>query len=312
MGYFEVRYAPQLHASADGSFDLCAVNEAVDRGLRRARNEFNTRLTSSGRDEPMYEYGIINCAMRMIFPGMSRYYDALNAVHAHEPPQHVRSLASSAMVRAAIASRQSGIPVVGVDIAGAENTFEAKEHHTAFQLAHEHFINKTVHAGEGYGPESINQAVRDLYAERIGHGFHLFSPEMIEGVSHLADDHGVAFSRNLIKWVSDKRVCFEVCPTSNLQTMPGLKIRDHALKKMLAHNVAVSICTDNRLVSCTTTPAELRIVVDAFNITPKQLRDIVLGGFKRSFYPGPYAERRAYVRNVTAYYDRLAKEHGVS
>ena len=33
--------------------------------------------------------------------------------------------------------------------------------------------------GEGYGPESIFQAITDLYAERIGHGFHLFSRDRV-------------------------------------------------------------------------------------------------------------------------------------
>jgi len=35
-------------------------------------------------------------------------------------------------------------------------------------------------AGEGYGPESIFQAITDLYADRIGHGFHLFSWDRVK------------------------------------------------------------------------------------------------------------------------------------
>ena len=33
--------------------------------------------------------------------------------------------------------------------------------------------------------------------------------------------------------------------------------------------------------------------------------------FKRSFYPGSYREKRAYVRGVIDYYDRVAAAHGV-
>jgi adenosine deaminase len=41
------------------------------------------------------------------------------------------------------------------------------------------FIRLIAHAGEGYGPESIFQACMDLHAERIGHGFHLFSVDKV-------------------------------------------------------------------------------------------------------------------------------------
>lgn len=308
--YFEVRYGPQLHASADPGFGIRAVNLAVNTGLARARDEFNARLVASGRDEPMYEYAIIVCAMRMIFPGMSRYYDALMAVHANEPDVQIRQHASLALVYASIESRdKDGVPVVAIDIAGAESGFEAQEHTEAFALAHKHFLNKTVHAGEAYGPESINQAVRDLHADRIGHGFHLCSKDMIQSDEHKRSDGGEGFVNDLVKWVCDKRICFEVCPTSNLQTMPGLTLDEHALKTMLEHSVGVTICTDNRLVSRTTTVAELHKVIDAFHLSPKQVRDIVINGFKRSFYPGPYNERRAYVRKVTDFYDRVVREH---
>ena len=51
------------------------------------------------------------------------------------------------------------MPVVALDIAGAEDGFPAEEHKEAYQLAHKHFMSKTVHAGESYGPESIFQAI---------------------------------------------------------------------------------------------------------------------------------------------------------
>eukprot|EP00929_Paragymnodinium_shiwhaense_P117653 TRINITY_DN8854_c0_g1_i1.p1 TRINITY_DN8854_c0_g1~~TRINITY_DN8854_c0_g1_i1.p1 ORF type:complete len:446 (+),score=82.40 TRINITY_DN8854_c0_g1_i1:102-1439(+) len=307
--YFEVRYAPQLHASADSSFSICDVNRAVDSGLRRARDEFNHKLESADADEPLYEYGIIVCAMRMIFPGMSRYYDALLAIHSHDPPEKVRSMASLALVNASIQNREEGVPIVALDIAGAEDGFPASEHTEAFDLAQKNYISKTVHAGEGYGPESINQAVRDLHADRIGHGFHLFSGHMITSEKTLGKDKGEAFMGNLLKWVSDRRICFEVCLTSNLQTMPGLKLEDHAFQKMVNSGVAVALCTDNRLVSRTSCTEELQKAIETFQMKPKQVRDVIISGFKRSFYPGPYEERRAYVRKVTDYYDRMIAKY---
>jgi len=48
---------------------------------------------------------------------------------------------------------------VGLDIAGAEHGYPAHDHTDAYDYAHKRFLSKTVHAGEGYGAESIFEAV---------------------------------------------------------------------------------------------------------------------------------------------------------
>ena len=217
--YFEVRFAPQLHCSVEPSqgFGIVEVLQAVNAGLARARDEANAKLhagLSSGQrsGEPEYEYGIIACAMRMFFPGMSRYYDALFALHPHASSTEVTSMASVNLVRASKDARDAhGVPVVAIDVAGAERDYEATVHADAFQLAHSFAFGKTVHAGEGFGPESIWQAVRDLHAERIGHGFHLFSTSAMTSNKHIAEDGtGQAFVDRLVKYVSDRRITLEV------------------------------------------------------------------------------------------------------
>ena len=67
---------------------------------------------------------------------------------------------------------------------------------------------------------------------------------------------------------------------------------------------------DNRLVSKTSTVKELKLAIDTFNLSPSELREIVINGFKRSFYHGPYVQRREYVRRAVAHYDQIAAKHG--
>ena len=64
-------------------------------------------------------------------------------------------------------------------------------------------------------------------------------------------------------------------------------------------------------VSRTTVSRELRLASDAFKLRPSQLRNLILHGFKRSFFAGSYREKRAYVRQVIDRYDAVAAEHGV-
>jgi adenosine deaminase len=317
--YFEVRFAPQLFASisAESHLNIRNTIAAVNRGLLRARNQFNQvrqeRLNAAGNAEenpadPFYDYGIIVCAMRSFPP--APYYDAFMAIHEDLEIERCYGLASETLVYTAIKCRdEDGIPVVALDVAGPEDGFPNKAHERAFDIAHEKFMNKTVHAGEGFGPESIFQAINSLHAERIGHGFHLFSEDKVSGITDEAERRD--FVRKLVKVVCDRRMALEVCLTSNLGTMPGLQLKDHAMAKMVEHSVCLTICTDNRLVSDTTVWEELLKATDTFNLTPKQLREIVINGFKRSFFAGPYATKRKYIRAAMDLYDNLVKKYNI-
>jgi len=43
-------------------------------------------------------------------------------------------------------------------------------------------------------------------------------------------------------------------------------------------------------------------------LSDSQFRDLVLAGFKRSFFPGSYSEKRAYVRRAINLYDNVTIE----
>jgi adenosine deaminase len=81
---------------------------------------------------------------------------------------------------------------------------------------------------------------------------------------------------------------------------------------MLAERISATLCTDNRLVSHTTVTREYRLACDAFAMTPSQLRNTIIHGFKRSFFPGSYAEKRTWVRQIIDYYDAIVAAHGFS
>lgn len=306
--YVEPRFAPQLHTNADMSMDL--VFDFVNRGLARAKKEINSDKKIKNRSEPPFEYGIIGAALRMFtgeFPG---YYRRILELHPHMPKEDIYSLAAIDLVRTMIDVREkNGIPIAGFDLAGAEAGYPAEDYKRAYDLAHKNFIKKTLHAGEAYGPASIFQAITDCHADRIGHGTHLFNEDMVDLPT---PKERRKYVTALWQYIADRRINIELCLTSNMQTIPHMKdISKHPFAQMLKDRLSVTFCTDNRLVSHTTVTDEVLLAVDNFPISVKKLKDIIIYGFKRSFFPGDYMEKRAYIRNVIDYYEKIEQEFGL-
>ena len=302
--YLEVRFAPQLHMHKH--LNAIMVLKAVDRGLKRARSEFNSGDPVQQGKEPPFEYGIICCAMRMFRAGFSEYFTHLLQAHRYTPPKEVFSMASLELARAAVIARdEHGLPVVGFDLAGEEAGYPADDHAPAFQYAHKSFLKKTVHAGEAYGPESIFQAITDLYADRIGHGTYLLEPDAISDPS--IEDRE-QYVQQLGQYIADRRITLEVCLSSNMQTNPHLAdVSQHSFRKQRQARLSTTICTDNRTVSSTTVSKELRLAIDHLALSSADLKSIIIYGFKRSFFPGTYQRKRAYVRQIIDYYREVEK-----
>lgn len=284
--YVEPRYSPELLQG--DRLSIKDVIVAIEAGLKKAKTEINQEIAKRNKkqkqaiDYPNFEYTHIVCAMRM-----------------WEPTRSLHMVIEAIKVR-----DELGIPISALDLAGPEEGFPAIDHKDAYAYAHQHFMYKTVHAGEAYGPSSIFQALGQLYADRIGHGFHLFSPELI----HTRDkEKAKEYIDDLVQHIAEKRITLEVCLTSNLQTMPFLDndISKHSFRKMIDNGLSVAICTDNRTVSNTTVSKELLLAQNTFELTQKQMKKVIMYPIKRGFYPGTYLQKKAYIDQCSKYYDQL-------
>ncbi len=300
--YIEVRFGPQLHVTHATEID--AIVRAVYRGLEKAKKQFNR---SVGQNDMPFEYGIVLCALRCFNRHMSPYYERLITRAGKTSNRYTYARASLGLAKEAVRLRDEGLPIVGFDLAGEEAGYPAIHHRDAFLHSHRNFLRKTVHAGEAYGPESIFQAITECHANRIGHGTFLFSEEAIK-LKTIKDKAG--YIAQLSEYIANQRITIEVCPTSNLQTIPEYStIADHPIQQMIDNGLSVTVSTDNRLISHTTVTDELKLLADHLTLSRSQFRDLVLAGFKRSFFPGPYGEKRAYVRRAIDLYDTLAKQY---
>ncbi|MCP4398290.1 MAG: adenosine deaminase family protein [bacterium] len=303
--YIEVRFAPQLHINEH--MDMRKVLESVDKGLRRAQREFNRRPEIIDHSEPPFHYGIIVCAMRSFNEYFSNYYKQFIGMHSYSDMKNIRKMASSELAQGAVRIRdETGIPIVAFDLAGAEKGYPPRDHWRAFQHAHENFMAKTVHAGEAYGAQSIFQAITELHADRLGHGYHLFDSEKIQDKSIVDKKRYVD---ELSEYIAQHRITIEVCLTSNMQTNPSIEqLENHAFKHMLDRELSTTLCTDNRTVSKTSVTKETLLALKHFPIAPTQLKHTIVYGFKRSFFPNTYPFKRRYVRTCINYYEKLMED----
>ena len=157
---------------------------------------------------------------------------------------------SLATAETAVRWRDRG--VVGFDLAGPEEGFPVADHVEACRVARDGGIGVTLHAGEGFGPESIRQALELGGAQRLGHGVRI------------VEDLGEHGAGPVARRVIDDRVPLEVCPTSNVHTGIVDRFERHPIEQLRRSGFAVTLNTDNRLMSGVLPSSELAACIDAF------------------------------------------------
>jgi adenosine deaminase len=226
------------------------VVAAVLKGLERGRNDFGVAS------------GLIICAMRNMDVSLD-------------------------MAELAVDFRERG--VVGFDLAGEEGGFPPKKHVDAFHYIQRQNFNITIHAGEGFGKESIWQAIQYCGAHRIGHG------------TRLIDDMAVADGRvvklgDLAQYVLDKRIPLEICLISNVHTGAARSLAEHPFGIFFKEKFRVTLNTDNRLMSDTSMSQEFEAARDTFGLTLDDFEKITINAMKSAFLP--YDKRIDFIYSV--------------
>ncbi len=170
-----------------------------------------------------------------------------------------------------------GRGVVGFDLAGEEGGFPPKKHVDAFHYIQRENFNITIHAGEGFGKESIWQAIQYCGAHRIGHGTRL--------VDDIAIANGKAVLGDLAQYVLDKRIPLEICLISNVHTGAAASLAEHPFKIFYQEKFRVTLNTDNRLMSDTSMTKEFEAAAETFRLTLDDFEKITINAMKSAFLP---------------------------
>lgn len=192
------------------------------------------------------------------------------------------------MAELAVDFRDRG--VVGFDLAGEEGGYPPKKHVDAFHYIQRQNFNITIHAGEGFGKESIWQAIQYCGAHRIGHGTRL-----IEDIA-VANDGKVVKLGVLAQYVLDKRIPLEICLLSNVQTGAARSLAEHPFKVFYREKFRVTLNTDNRLMSDTTMTKEFEAAADTFGLALEDFEMITINAMKSAFLP--YQQRLDFIYKV--------------
>jgi len=226
IDYIELRFSPWFMAETH-KLDATEVTAAVIEGIRNGEAESGVRAQAIGILSRTY--GPKTCMQEL---------DAL------------------------LANRDG---LVAMDLAGDEKRFPAtlfKEH---FRKSRDAGLRTTVHAGEADGPESVWSAIRDLGAERIGHG-----------IRSIEDDA-------LIDFLVNEQIGLEVCLTSNLQTSTVPSLAAHPARTLMERGVRLNLNSDDPGISGIDLPFEFNTAAPDAGLTPEMIHKAQKQGLEMAF-----------------------------
>jgi aminodeoxyfutalosine deaminase len=177
--------------------------------------------------------------------------------------------------------------LVGFGLGGPEIGVARPQFRPHFAQARAAGLHSVPHAGETTGPGTVWDALRELGAERIGHGTS--STQDVRLLAHLVD----------------QGIPLEVCPTSNVATRAVASLDDHPVKEMYAAGALVTVNSDDPPMFGTTLNREYEIAAELLGLDEQGLAQLARNAVQVSFLEGParavlLAEIDAYVSSAVS------------
>jgi aminodeoxyfutalosine deaminase len=182
-------------------------------------------------------------------------------------PGEAGLISAEETLRIALEQRPDGL--ISFGLGGPEIGVPRPQFKPYFDQARAAGLRSVPHAGETTGPETIWDALRELGAERIGHGTSAVrDPRLLE---HLAQ----------------RRIPLEVCPTSNVRTRAVATIEEHPLRTMVDAGVLVTINSDDPPMFGTTLNDEYAVAARLLGYGPAGVAGLARDAVSASFLPAP-------------------------
>lgn len=154
--------------------------------------------------------------------------------------------------------------VVGIGLGGGEN-YPPEDSAEVFEYAHSIGLQKTAHAGEGRGPESIWGAIRALGVMRIDHGVRAREDPV------------------LIDYLAQHQIVLNQCPASNvaLGVVPSMK--EHPIRWYHERDIPVTVGTDDPAFFKVSLTRELANLVAYQDFSVEEIPGLIENAIRASF-----------------------------
>ncbi len=182
-------------------------------------------------------------------------------------------------LKVALEQRPDGL--VSFGLGGPEIGVPRSQFAPHFAAARAAGLRSVPHAGETTGAPTVWEALRDLKAERIGHGVHsVEDPALLE---HLATEG----------------ITLEVCPTSNVRTRAVESLTEHPLAALVKAGVPITINSDDPPMFGTTLNGEYAVAADLLGLDRDGVADLARSAVRASFLT--YEGKSALLGEIDAY-----------
>ncbi|NNM67334.1 MAG: adenosine deaminase [Spirochaetales bacterium] len=157
--------------------------------------------------------------------------------------------------------------VCGYDLAGDETHHPPAGFQKLFQRIHSDGFPSTIHAGEVSPSSQIWDAVKLLFANRIGHGT------------------STARDPELQKYLIDNDIILEQCLTSNRQTGSWINTETHPFGELFHKGVPVTLNSDDPHIQNTDLTDDYLLAIRCFDLSLDDLVKLNLTAIRGSFLP---------------------------
>jgi aminodeoxyfutalosine deaminase len=171
--------------------------------------------------------------------------------------------------------------LVSFGLGGPEVGVGRPQFKDVFDKARAAGLHSVPHAGETTGPETVWAALRDLGAERIGHG-----------TSSARDPE-------LVRHLVDNAVPLEVCPTSNIATRAVQRLDEHPIRQLFDAGVVVTVNSDDPPMFGTTLNREYELAAGLLGLDEQGIARLATRAVQASFLPEP--DKAALAGEIDAY-----------
>ncbi|MGC5030489.1 adenosine deaminase [Micromonospora sp. DT229] len=171
--------------------------------------------------------------------------------------------AAEETLRISLEQRPEGL--VSFGLGGPEIGVPRPQFKPYFDQARAAGLRSVPHAGETTGPQTVWDALRELGAERIGHGI------------------SAAGDPRLLEYLAERQIPMEVCPTSNVRTRAVPRIEEHPLPRLIEAGLLVTINSDDPPMFGTTLNDEYAVAARLLEAGPAQVAQLARNAVTASF-----------------------------